>query len=107
MVENKVNPNTSEIEIAFNILKSNGQEMDFRTLMEETFKQKGITVTPKSLASIYTEMSIDNRFTTSGQGKWGLRDWIKDKSTGRSLSLSSSEQRIYHRLSRKENKRRN
>lgn len=102
MEDKKSYSNMSIIEIVFSILKANGQAMDFRELMEQAFQKKGLSLTPQSLASIYTEMSMDNRFI-SEQGKWGLSEWRKDKVSKRTLTLpSSGKERIYHRLSRKE-----
>lgn len=89
-----INPKTSEIDIAYLILKENGQGLSFRELMQQIGALKGISAdNPQLMAAVHTQINLDNRFLFLGQGSWGLKEWTQGKVIRRSLSHASSSAR--------------
>ena len=68
----------SVTDLAYSILKSNGQAMHYRDLINEILRTKAITAENRGriIAQIHTEINLDSRFFHKGQGQWGLRDWV-------------------------------
>ncbi len=74
------NPGQSEVDIAYQILKANGQPKNLRELMQEIFTVKGLPLDdPRLMAAVHTQINLDNRFAYMGQGNWGLREWTQSK----------------------------
>ena len=70
----------SEVEIAYQLLKSGGQPRNLRELLQEIFALKGLpTDDPRLMAAVHTQINLDNRFAHLGQGNWGLREWTQTK----------------------------
>lgn len=68
----------SVTDLAYSILKSNGQAMHYRDLINEILRTKTIAGENRGriIAQIHTEINLDSRFFHKGQGQWGLRDWV-------------------------------
>ncbi len=82
-----INPKQSEVEIAYQILKSGGQGKNFRALMEQVLAIKGSPLDNHLLmAAVHTQINLDNRFHFLGQGVWGLREWTQGKVVRRAIS---------------------
>lgn len=78
-----LDPGNGSVELAYQILLSNGQPMHYRELIEEVIKIKSQSqlfasrgANPARLvAEIHTEINMDIRFQHLGKGLWGLRRW--------------------------------
>jgi DNA-directed RNA polymerase subunit delta len=67
----------SLIEVAFEILKEKKQAITFQELMAEikkVMKLDEAEVTER-MVQFYTDINIDGRFMSQGEGRWGLRVW--------------------------------
>nr|WP_317698517.1 DNA-directed RNA polymerase subunit delta [Xylocopilactobacillus apis] len=65
------------IEVAYEILKANQNEMSFKDLYKEIGKYLGKTKKDldKSIVDFYTDLNVDGSFISLGNDIWGLRDW--------------------------------
>jgi DNA-directed RNA polymerase subunit delta len=68
---------TSMVDLSYDLLKSTGEPMFYRDVMNEIAKLKGFTEEKmnQSITQLYTEINIDGRFVCVGRGLWGIRDW--------------------------------
>lgn len=82
----------SDVELVYQALKANGQQAHFRDLMNQLFETKGMPVDPYLMASIHTQMNMDNRFQFLGQSNWGLREWTQGKVVRRSVPSPTNTQ---------------
>ncbi|MCM3574532.1 DNA-directed RNA polymerase subunit delta [Mesobacillus subterraneus] len=67
----------SLIEVAYEILKEKKQAITFQELMAEIksiLKLDEADVSEK-MVQFYTDINIDGRFMSQGEGRWGLRVW--------------------------------
>ncbi|MBT2640714.1 DNA-directed RNA polymerase subunit delta [Bacillus sp. ISL-41] len=67
----------SLIEVAYEILKEKKQAITFQELMTEIksiLKLDEADVSEK-MVQFYTDINIDGRFMSQGEGRWGLRVW--------------------------------
>ncbi|MBT2661480.1 DNA-directed RNA polymerase subunit delta [Bacillus sp. ISL-45] len=67
----------SLIEVAFEILKEKKQAITFQELMTEIksiLKLDEADINEK-MVQFYTDINIDGRFMSQGEGRWGLRVW--------------------------------
>src|SRR5690625_1398895 len=81
----------SMIELANIILADQKKEMNFVELFHKVAEVKGFTDAQKSdlLASFYTDLNVDGRFTTLGSNTWGLKRWYPvDQTSEKSLAES-------------------
>lgn len=66
---------------AYDLLKANGQPLHYSMLLEEIasrfFADRGDVLVAK--ARFYTWLNLDARFTSAGQGCWGLRTSVPQK----------------------------
>ena len=93
-----INPKQAEVEIAYQILKSHGQGINFRELMHQVCSIKGIS--PENhqlLASVHTQLNLDNRFSFLGQSNWGLKEWAQGKVVRRNLTFATAGRTIPYR----------
>lgn len=62
-------------DVAYNILSKRKRAMDFLKLYEEVVKKMEIpeNLQKKKRAQFYSEMMLDNRFTSLKDNKWDLR----------------------------------
>lgn len=91
----EINPKESEVEIAFQILKTTGQSKDFRELMQNVSEIKGSLADPKLMAYVHSLLNFDNRFNFLGQGKWGLKEWTMEKGVRRISKPMNSHRFIF------------
>ncbi len=95
-----INPKLDEVEIAYRLLKMGGQSQNFRELAQDVFEIKGIKdKTPQQMAAFHTQINLDSRFASLGQGNWGLREWGKGKVIRRNISHTSSKGTPFYRRS--------
>lgn len=95
-----INPNLSEVEIAYKILKAKGETLNFRELMQIVFSIKNNSLdNPQLLAAVHTQLNLDNRFSFLGQGNWGLREWSQGKVVRRNIYPSSAGRLVVRRRS--------
>jgi DNA-directed RNA polymerase subunit delta len=93
-----INPKQSEVEVAYQILKSHKEAMHFRELMQKVFTIKGVAPdNHQLLASVHTEINMDNRFSFLGQGNWGLKEWTQSKVVRRNLTFATAGRTIPYR----------
>ena len=62
-------------DVAYNYLSKRKRAMDFLKLYEEVFKKMEIpeNLQKKKRAQFYSELMLDNRFTSLKDNKWDLR----------------------------------
>jgi DNA-directed RNA polymerase delta subunit len=95
-----INPNLSEVDIAYKILKAKGEALNFRELMQLVFSIKNSSMdNPQLLAAVHTQLNLDNRFSFFGQGNWGLREWSQSKVVRRNIYPSSAGRLVVRRRS--------
>lgn len=85
-----INPNASEVDIAYKVLKIAGEPKNFRELMQMVFTIKNIPLDNHQLmAAVHTQINLDNRFAFLGQGNWGLKEWTQSKVVRRNVYPST------------------
>lgn len=95
-----IDPNLSEVEIVYQLLKSsNNQSRNLRELLQQAFTIKGLPLNdPQKMAAVHTEIILDHRFTSLGQGNWGLKEWTQEKIVRRTASrVGAHTSPIYRR----------
>lgn len=67
----------STINLAYEVLKENGEHLTLRQIMDEVRKLNGITVraSTERLPQFNTDINIDGRFLAVDDTRWGLREW--------------------------------
>ncbi len=67
----------SATDLAYDILKSHGQAMYYKDLINEILGLQvyGGENVARLIAQIHTEINLDSRFQHKGGGQWGLREW--------------------------------
>lgn len=65
------------VDLAYDILREQGEAMLFRDLLEKIVQLKGFSdeETNHYIAQLYTEINIDGRFVCVGKSLWGLKQW--------------------------------
>ncbi|MDR3584672.1 MAG: DNA-directed RNA polymerase subunit delta [Desulfosporosinus sp.] len=71
----------TEADIAFEVLKAQGNPMHYHNLIEEVLRRLGISQEAIRIAAALTQINLDTRFTFLGQGEWGLKVWEPAKTT--------------------------
>jgi DNA-directed RNA polymerase subunit delta len=68
---------TAMVDLAYDKLKSSGEPMLYRDILNSIAKQKGFTRNDveRYIAQLYTEINIDGRFVCVGRSLWGLKHW--------------------------------
>ncbi|WP_164491849.1 DNA-directed RNA polymerase subunit delta [Staphylospora marina] len=68
---------TSMVDLAYDLLKNQGEAMRFADIMEEVAKLKGFSDedVERYVAQLFTELNIDGRFVRDQDRKWGLKEW--------------------------------
>jgi DNA-directed RNA polymerase subunit delta len=98
----------SDVDLAYQILKQQGQEMHFRNLIGEVLEIRGrrISSLAQAMAEVHTLINMDSRFAYHGNGTWGLLEWsnksnrtiseenivVEQKSTRRTRLLEEIQQ---------------
>jgi DNA-directed RNA polymerase subunit delta len=63
------------VDAAYQVLQESGQPMPVHDFLDEVAKRAGQEPDARILASIYSDINLDVRFTYRGDGLWALRDW--------------------------------
>jgi len=63
----------SEADWAYEVLRSREEPMYYRDLVEAVLQLMNREITPRNMAAVYTQVNLDNRFTSSGDGYWSLK----------------------------------
>ncbi|EHQ92289.1 DNA-directed RNA polymerase subunit delta [Desulfosporosinus youngiae] len=78
----------TEADIAFEILKAQGNPMHYQNLIEEVLQRLGISQEAIRIAAALTQINLDTRFTFLGRGEWGLKVWDSGKTPRRSPAVA-------------------
>ena len=70
-----------EVEIVYELLKaSKNESRKLRDLLQQAFIIKGLPLDDhQRMAAVHTEIILDHRFISMGQGNWGLKEGTKKK----------------------------
>ncbi|MDD2421650.1 MAG: DNA-directed RNA polymerase subunit delta [Heliobacteriaceae bacterium] len=81
---------SSELDLAFNVLREKGEPVYYRDLIEQVLKARENEADndAKRIAALYTRLNLDTRFVHLGNGMWGLRHWAAAKTTRRIPMIS-------------------
>ena len=69
----------TEADIAYEVLKAQGNPMHYHNLIEEVLRRLGISQEAIRIAAALTQINLDTRFTFLGRGEWGLKVWESSK----------------------------
>jgi len=78
----------TEADIAFEILKAQGNPMHYQNLIEEVLRRLGVSQEAIRIAAALTQINLDTRFTFLGRGEWGLKVWDPAKMPRRSPAVA-------------------
>lgn len=69
----------SMVDIAFDLLKANKQEMSFIDLWDEVSQKKGFSraKADELIGQFYSDLTLDNRFVQRKENRWGIRSHYK------------------------------
>ncbi|MFZ3170970.1 MAG: DNA-directed RNA polymerase subunit delta [Carboxydocellales bacterium] len=78
MEESFLSPKMSVNDIAYQILKLKGEPLYFRELIDQVLSIRPVSGRDlgHQMASVHTELNLDNRFIHLGSGMWSLREAI-------------------------------
>lgn len=82
------NNKPTEADMAYEVLKAQGNPMHYQNLIEEVLQRLGISQEAIQIAAALTQINLDTRFTFYGRGEWGLRVWDSAKAQKRSSPVS-------------------
>lgn len=85
-LNNKAKP--TEADIAYEILKAQGNPMYYQGLIEEVLRRLGIPQEAIRVAAALTQINLDTRFSFLGRGEWGLKVWDPMKVPRRSQPIT-------------------
>lgn len=96
-----IDPNLPEVEIVYELLKaSQKQSKKLRDLLQQTFMIKGLPLDDhQRMAAVHTEIILDYRFISMGQGNWGLKEWSQEKIVRRTVSRAGAHAYPFRRRS--------
>lgn len=96
-----IDSNLPEVEIVYQILKSShNQSRKLRELLQQAFTIKGTPFDdPQKIAAVHTEIILDHRFISLGQGNWGLKEWTQGKIVRRTASNAGAQTHLFRRRS--------
>jgi len=78
----------TEADMAYEVLKAQGNPMHYQNLIEEVLQRLGISQEAIRIAAALTQINLDARFTFLGRGEWGLKVWEPSKVNRRSPSVT-------------------
>ncbi|HBW36593.1 MAG: DNA-directed RNA polymerase [Peptococcaceae bacterium BRH_c23] len=78
----------TEADIAYEVLKAQGNPMHYQNLIEVVLQRLGISQEAIRIAAALTQINLDTRFTFLGRGEWGLKVWEPSKVNRRSPSVT-------------------
>ncbi|MEM5767828.1 MAG: DNA-directed RNA polymerase subunit delta [Bacillota bacterium] len=82
----------SEADLAYQVLKQNGQPKYYKDLIVDVLTTKGRGVTDPQgtlISGVYTQITMDSRFVHLGKGIWGLAEWYPQRGISRLVEVSS------------------
>jgi DNA-directed RNA polymerase subunit delta len=79
----------TEADIAYEVLKIQGNPMHYHNLIEEVLRRLGISQEAMRVAAALTQINLDTRFSFLGRGEWGLKVWEAPKTVKRLVPISS------------------
>lgn len=90
-----VTPSDPVVDIAYAILKNDGESLDYRELLDRIVEFKHIVSEDlaKVMSRLYTEINLDPRFVYIGSGAWGLKEWLPKAQVTRSVGAQTIPQR--------------
>lgn len=81
-------------QIAIGILAKRGTPMHWRDLVDAVIAARGPVAAgadrSKIVASVYTDINLDNRFNYLNDGLWGLREWAPKGQPAKAVPLAAS-----------------
>jgi DNA-directed RNA polymerase subunit delta len=84
----KKNDKPTEADIAYEVLKAQGNPMHYNNLIEEVLQRLGISKEAIRIAEALTKINLDTRFIFLGKGEWGLKVWEPAKVSRRSSAIT-------------------
>ncbi|KGK86639.1 DNA-directed RNA polymerase [Desulfosporosinus sp. HMP52] len=78
----------TEADIAYEVLKTQGNPMHYQNLIEEVLQRLGISQEAIRVAAALTQINLDTRFTFLGKGEWGLKVWEPAKTSRRAPAVT-------------------
>ncbi|AET70924.1 DNA-directed RNA polymerase, delta subunit [Desulfosporosinus orientis DSM 765] len=78
----------TEADIAYEVLKAEGNPMHYQNLIEEVLRRLGVSQEAIRVAAALTQINLDTRFTFLGRGEWGLKVWEPAKTSRRTPAVS-------------------
>lgn len=65
------------VDVAYAILETTGEVMDFNDLLAETaeYLEMEDGDLESEMAQFYTDLNVDGRFISLGDNRWGMRSW--------------------------------
>lgn len=78
----------TEADIAYEVLKAQGNPMHYHNLIEEVLRRLEISQEAIRIAAALTQINLDTRFTFLGRGEWGLKVWEPAKTAKRLTPIS-------------------
>lgn len=78
----------TEADIAYEVLKAQGNPMHYHNLIEEVLRRLGISPEAIRIAAALTQINLDTRFSFLGRGEWGLKVWEPAKNPKRLAPIS-------------------
>ena len=96
-----IDPNLPEVEIVYELLKaSKNESRKLRDLLQQAFIIKGLPLDDhQRMAAVHTEIILDHRFISMGQGNWGLKEWNQEKIVRRTVSRAGTHAYPFRRRS--------
>ena len=79
---------STEADIAYEVLKAQGNPMHYHNLIEEVLQRLGISQEAIRIAAALTQINLDTRFSFLGRGEWGLKVWETAKAPKRLAPIS-------------------
>jgi DNA-directed RNA polymerase subunit delta len=81
-------PKPTEADVAYEVLKAQGNPMYYHGLIEEVLQRLGIPQEAIQIAEALTQINLDTRFSFLGKGEWGLKVWDPTKVPRRSPAVT-------------------
>ncbi|MBP2644580.1 MAG: DNA-directed polymerase delta subunit [Firmicutes bacterium] len=71
----------SDVDIAYQVLASQGSTLYFRELITRVLENKGKSVRyiAYAMSEVHTQINMDSRFVHMGKGMWGLAEWLPQR----------------------------
>jgi DNA-directed RNA polymerase subunit delta len=84
----------TETDMAYEVLKDQGNPMHYHSLIEEVFRRLGISPEAAKIAAVLTQINLDTRFMFLGRGEWGLKAWEPSKISKKASSAAATNKTV-------------